>query len=106
MQRLEDGSLIGVHKRCYAYTKDGKWLLLTGYKVGNLITEWIGQAQFDPQVIGYIEGAPPVPSENLTEGYYSTSRTFNGSSEVTVNESESVNYSVSTSKQSGFSLRL
>ena len=103
MQRLEDGSLIGVHKRCYAYTKDGKWLLLTGYKVGNLITEWIGQAQFDPQVIGYIEGAPPVPSENLTEGYYSTSRTFNGSSEVTVNESENVNYSVSTSKQSGFS---
>ena len=103
MQRLEDGSLIGVHKRCYAYTKDGKWLLLTGYKVGNLVTEWIGQAQFDPQVIGYIEGAPPVPSENLTEGYYSTSRTFNGSSEVTVNESESVNYSVSTSKESGFS---
>ena len=103
MQRLEDGSLIGVHKRCYAYTKDGKWLLLTGYKVGNLVTEWIGQAQFDPQVIGYIEGAPPVPSENLTEGYYSTSRTFNGSSAVTVNESESVNYSVSTSKQSGFS---
>jgi len=102
MQRLEDGSLIGVHKRCYAYTREGKWLLSTGYKVGNLVTEWIGQAQFDPQVTGYIEGAPPVPSENLTEGYYRTTQTFNGSSEVTINESESVNYSISTSKESGF----
>ena len=103
MQRLEDTTLIGVHKRCYAYTKNGKWLLSTGYKVGNLVTEWIGQAQFDPQVTGYIEGAPPVPSENLTEGYYQIKQTFNGTSEVTINESESVNYSVSTSKESGFS---
>ncbi len=103
MQRLEDTTLIGVHKRCYAYTKNGKWVLSTGYKVGNLITEWIGQAQFDPQVTGYIEGAPPVPSENLTEGYYRTTQTFNGTSEVTINQSESVNYSVSTSKEGGFS---
>ncbi|MEM9161587.1 MAG: LamG-like jellyroll fold domain-containing protein [Cyanobacteria bacterium P01_F01_bin.4] len=102
-QRLDDGRIIGVYKRCYAYTKNGKWLLLTGYKVGNLVTEWIGQAQFDPQVVGYIEGAPPVPSENLTEGYYRINQTFNGTSEVTLQESESVNYTISTSKESGFS---
>ena len=36
--------------------------------------EWIGQVQFDPQIIGYIEGAPPVPSENLTVAEDSTRR--------------------------------
>ncbi|MFH8336339.1 hypothetical protein [Streptomyces sp. AM6-12] len=35
--------------------------------MGDLVTEWVGQAQFDPQLMGYIEGAPPVPSENLTD---------------------------------------
>ncbi len=103
IQRLENGSLIGVHKRCYAYTRKGKWLLSTGYKVGNLVTEWISQVQFAPQVVGYIEGGPPVPSENLTEGYYKTHQTFNGTSEVTINESEEVNYSISTSNEDSFS---
>ncbi len=101
-QRLADGRLMGIYKRSYTYAKNGQWLLLTGYKVGNLVTEWIGQAQFDPQVVGYIEGAPPVPSENLTEGFTSTARTFNGTSEVSLQESESVNYSISSSKESSF----
>lgn len=66
MQYDTDGNLIGVMKRCYAYIRNGKWRLLTGYKVGDLELEWVGQAQYDPQLIGFIEGAPPVPSENLT----------------------------------------
>ncbi|WOB43273.1 hypothetical protein HNI00_08960 [Thermoleptolyngbya oregonensis NK1-22] len=66
MQSDSAGNLIGVMKRCYAYIRNGQWRLLTGYKVGDLELEWVGQAQYDPQLIGFIEGAPPVPSENLT----------------------------------------
>ncbi|MFF0216054.1 LamG domain-containing protein [Streptomyces vinaceus] len=61
------GQALGVLKRCYGFVRDGRWHLITGYKVGDLVTEWVGQAQFDPQLMGYIEGAPPVPSENLTD---------------------------------------
>ncbi|MEU9678835.1 LamG domain-containing protein [Streptomyces parvus] len=61
------GEALGVLKRCYAFVRDGRWHLVTGYKVGGLTTEWVGQAQFDPQLVGFVEGAPPVPSENLTD---------------------------------------
>ncbi|MEW1552306.1 LamG domain-containing protein, partial [Streptomyces tsukubensis] len=66
LQYTPDGQAAGVLKRAYTHTTDGTWHLTTGYKVGDLITEWVSQVQFDPQLIGYIEGAPPVPSENLT----------------------------------------
>jgi hypothetical protein len=95
-----EGNLIGIQKRCYSYIKNGQWNLLTGYKVGNLITEWIGQVQADPQIIGYIEGAPPVPSENLTgeDPYNETS--------IQLVEADSVNYIYSSSKESGFDMSM
>ena len=64
MQVDRDGNLIGIFKRFYTYIQDGRWRLVTGFKVGDMVTEWIGQVQFAPQLIGYIEGAPPVPGEN------------------------------------------
>ena len=94
-----EGNLTGVMKRCYTYIKDGQWHLFTGYKVGNLITEWMGQAQFNPQVIGYIEGTPPVPSENMTFG---TAITYDGGSNVTFTQADEVMYNYSTSKENGF----
>lgn len=39
MQRGSAGNLVGILKRCYAYSQDGEWVLVTGYKVGNLVTE-------------------------------------------------------------------
>ncbi|WP_320069470.1 LamG domain-containing protein [Micromonospora sp. RTGN7] len=66
-QRVPHRGVQGVMKRCYSYQQDGRWHLITGYKVGNLVSKWVGQAQFDPQLVGYIEGAPPVPSENLVK---------------------------------------
>jgi hypothetical protein len=102
LQYTEDGSLVGIQKRCYAYIKHGQWHLLTGYKVGNLITEWIGQVQADPQIIGYIEGAPPVPSENLTitsVGHYEASS-------IELVEADSVNYIYSSSRQTGFDMEI
>ena len=103
-----DGNLTGSQKRCYAYIKDHQWHLLTGYKVGNLITEWVGQAQANPQLIGYIEGAPPVPSENLTStsikvGEYED---YAGTSAIELVEADSVNYIYSASKETGYDTAL
>jgi hypothetical protein len=104
MQYDADGNLTGIHKRCYGYIKNGQWHLLTGYKVGNLVTEWIGQVQGDPQIIGYIEGAPPVPSENLTGTSLTLSELedYSESSWVEIEEAETVNYIYSSSKETGF----
>ncbi|MEU1125677.1 LamG domain-containing protein [Streptomyces sp. NPDC005899] len=88
------GETLGVLKRCYGFVRDGRWHLVTGYKVGDLTTEWVGQAQFDPQLMGYIEGAPPVPSENLTgkpDG-------FLAASSVEFTEADQVVHSLSASK--------
>ncbi|MEQ9482512.1 LamG domain-containing protein [Coleofasciculus sp. F4-SAH-05] len=105
LQRDNQGNLGGVLKRCYSYLQNGQWCLVTGYKVGNLVTEWIGQAQFDPQVIGYIEGVPPVPSENLTDGNVSFRYDNIGNvSNIEVVESETVTYTLSTSKEESFDL--
>ena len=104
MQYDAEGNLIGILKRCYSYVKDGKWHLVTGYKVGNLITEWIGQVQFNPELKGFIEGAPPVPSENLTAGPIDPSLfDYAGSAAVEVVEAESVSYNYATSKEAGLS---
>ncbi|MEV5708000.1 LamG-like jellyroll fold domain-containing protein [Actinoallomurus sp. NPDC052274] len=93
MQYTPAGDMTGVLKRCYGYVRQGRWHLVTGYKVGDLVTEWVGQVQFDPQLIGYIEGAPPVPSENLTkDGGHAEA------SSVEFTEADQVTYSLSSSK--------
>ncbi|MEB3192538.1 MAG: hypothetical protein VKL42_19510, partial [Snowella sp.] len=99
-----EGNLVGIQKRCYSYIKNGQWHLLTGYKVGNLITEWIGQVQAAPQIIGYIEGVPPVPSENLT-GINEDKDPYEGTS-IQLVEANSVNYIYSSSKESGFDMSI
>jgi hypothetical protein len=103
MQYDIDGNLIGVYKRCYSVIKNGQWQLLTSFKVGDLITEWIGQMQTTPQLIGYIEGAPPVPSENLTAtGYIVGEITdYTGASSVELTQANSTNYTYSASKEEG-----
>lgn len=86
-QRDNQGGLIGVMKRCYAYIRAGSWVLRAGYKVGNLVTSWVGQAQFDPQLIGYIEGAPPMPSENMI---HDGSTDYNEKSSVTFVQADKI----------------
>lgn len=97
-------TLTGVMKRAYAYTdRQGAWSLVTGFKIGDLITEWIGQVQFDPQVIGYIEGCPPVPGENLTAGQITEAaygwKGIAGLSSVEVVESGSVSYALGSARE-------
>ncbi|MEU1508422.1 LamG-like jellyroll fold domain-containing protein [Kitasatospora sp. NPDC005748] len=88
------GQALGVLKRCYGFVRDGRWHLITGYKVGDLVTEWVGQAQFDPQLMGYVEGAPPVPSENLTD----KSDGYAAASSVEFGEAEQVVQALSSSR--------
>jgi len=104
LQYGSDNELKGVMKRCYTYIEKGQWKLVTGHKVGNLITEWAGQAQFDPQIVGYMEGTPPIPSENMT---YGTAGTGTGIYEgdgsfIEFTQATEVDYNYSASREHGF----
>jgi hypothetical protein len=62
-----NGTMDGSFKRAYTFVAtDGSWVLIKGFKIGTLVTEWFSQVQTAPTLIGYIEGAPPVPVENWT----------------------------------------
>ncbi|WDE02958.1 laminin G domain-containing protein [Thalassomonas viridans] len=77
----------GLYKGAYAYVDNGELKIYTGQPVAELYTEWLSQVQTDPQIVGFIEGAPPVPGENLTGGDYK------GATSVAVSTSESDSYS-------------
>jgi hypothetical protein len=72
-QTSPEGHLQAVMKRCQVLLDaGGRCLTFTGFKVGDLDLHYIGQVQSAPTLIGYIEGAPPVPSENATRAYYTS----------------------------------
>ena len=105
IERDSRGQQVSVMKRCYTFTRDGVWRIISGFKVGSLKLEWVGQVQSRPTLIGYIEGAPPVPSENLTStglklGEYAD---YTGASSVELVEANSVTYSYATSSASSTS---
>jgi hypothetical protein len=104
MQYDINGNLIGVLKRCYAFILYGQWYLVTGFKVGNLVTEWIGQVQFAPELKGFIAGAPPVPSENLTATSYVLGEfaDYTGASSVEMVEAQKTFFTYSASRDSGY----
>lgn len=109
MQMDSRGELIGVFKRSYGFIQNGNLNLLTGYKVGDLAVEWIGQVQFAPQLIGFIEGAPPVPSENLTHPSVEVIGDlddYNEASTVEFAQAEETTYTYSASKEQGFGLEV
>jgi hypothetical protein len=106
IQADSNGTAIGIMKRCYAYIKNGNWHLITGYKVGDLELEWIGQAQYEPQLIGFIEGAPPVPSENLTIRDANQGEIYDEVSSVELTEADQVMYTYAASKETAFDFSL
>jgi hypothetical protein len=72
-QTSPEGHLQAVMKRCQVLLDaGGRCLTFTGFKVGDLDLHYVGQVQSAPTLIGYIEGAPPVPSENATRAYYTS----------------------------------
>ncbi|PWN86809.1 hypothetical protein FA10DRAFT_304700 [Acaromyces ingoldii] len=63
------GELRGSYKRAYAFIDEAShaWNLVTGFKIGATDLKWMSQVQTAPSLIGFIEGAPPVPAENYQD---------------------------------------
>ncbi|MGH7494879.1 MAG: LamG-like jellyroll fold domain-containing protein [bacterium] len=103
-----EGNLIGVLKRCYAFIRGGQWHLITGFKVGNLVTEWIGQVQFDPEMIGYIEGPPPAPSENFTFFDYVLKEftDYDGATAIEIADADKTTFTYSAERDRGFDMNV
>ncbi|NEQ10025.1 MAG: LamG domain-containing protein, partial [Moorea sp. SIO4E2] len=64
-----------IMRRFFAYPALNGVELLPDKRIEKLELKWIGNAQFAPTLLGYIEGAPPIPSENLTVDIDYTSAT-------------------------------
>ncbi len=109
VQQKDDGTLNGILKRCYSFIDaNGTWHRMTGYKVGNLISQWYGQAQFAPQVMGYLEGPPPVPAENFPIGKDGDVDTYayKLNNSISFDQAEEVSYNYSTSKEAGWNVTM
>jgi len=74
--------------RCLALADAEGVRLFDEQRIEELDVKWIGNAQIKPTLIGYIEGAPPLPSENLTE-----EDDYNGATSVELVQSSDVSYS-------------
>lgn len=84
----DNGRKIALMRRFLAYPSPDGVHLLPEKRVEELELRWVGNAQFAPTLLGYIEGAPPVPSENLT-----VKDDYNGATSVELIRSEDVTYS-------------
>lgn len=74
--------------RCVALTRAGGVEILDEQRIEELEMRWIGNTQINPTLIGYIEGPPPVPTENLTE-----EDDYNGATSVELIQASDVQYS-------------
>lgn len=87
---------IAIMRRFFAYPSNNGVTLLPDQRVENLELKWIGNGQFAPTLLGYIEGPPPVPSENLT-----LSEDYNNATSVELTMSEDVEFSWDRSQDVG-----
>ncbi|MDE4176515.1 hypothetical protein PXK01_20380, partial [Phaeobacter sp. PT47_59] len=107
-QRDAYDKLYSVMMRGYFYTTPAETTVLQlGYKVGDLDTIYVGQVQTKPSIIGYIEGGPPLPSENQTLAYWSgdmggPASAYASISSVTYVESDAKTWSFEASSSAQF----
>ena len=80
------------------FTKTDHALNLTTEKSENdFMLVYIGQAQYNPKIVGFIEGAPPVPCENLTVDSPINPDKYVGTATVSLTQEGVVNASASHS---------
>lgn len=91
-----DGRRVAILRRATAIAADKGVEFLAQQRVEKLDLAWIGNAQFQPTLLGYIEGAPPVPSENLT---VKAERYYQDATSITLSMSEEVELSWNRSKE-------
>lgn len=90
------GTKSAIMRRFFASPTVNGVELLPDKRIEELELKWIGNAQFAPTLLGYIEGAPPVPSENLT-----VQEDYNGATSVELTMSEDVEFSWFRAQDSG-----
>ncbi len=92
---------LAMMRRCLGYTAAGQLHLVADQRIEELELKWIGNAQFEPTLLGYIETPPPVPSENLTVNY-----DYDGAASVQLTQSDDVEYSWTRSQDTSQGLDL
>jgi len=80
--------------------QDSEVCLFSDFKIGDLILQFIGQAQVDPTLIGFIEGAPPLPAENL-KLYPGDPLSYVGASTIMIDETDTKTYTYTASRDVG-----
>ncbi len=90
------GQRVAIMRRCTAVATSSGLELWAQQRVEELDLRWVGNAQFEPTLLGFIEGAPPVPSENLTE----EADGYNDATSVTLTVSDEVELAWNRSKES------
>ncbi|MGB8686522.1 MAG: LamG-like jellyroll fold domain-containing protein [Microcoleus sp.] len=93
------GQKTAIMRRLYAAPTLNGVNLLSDKPLETLELKWIGNAQFAPTLLGYIEGAPPVPSENLT-----LADDYNGATSVELTMTEDVEFNWTRSQDSGLGM--
>jgi hypothetical protein len=91
-----DGIMVGEIEEVYVYLKDSTINLFTGHKVGDLLLQWVSQEQGDVQLMGYIEGPPPVPMANLT-----AKDDYSGATSLAFKAPTSISYKYTTGSDLG-----
>jgi hypothetical protein len=82
-----EGKKQALMRRFHGYAAGGDVALLPEQRVEELSLQWIGNTQISPTLLGYIEGAPPVPSENLT-----LQEDYDGATSVVLKQSHETSY--------------
>lgn len=83
----QTGTKISLMRRMFASPASDGVRVLTDKRIELLELMWIGNGQFAPTLLGFIEGPPPVPSENLT-----IEENYNGATSVELTLSEDVEF--------------
>lgn len=109
VQRDVDGQMFSVIKRLYVAPLGSALGLITGFKLGDLDTTYVGQVQTNPKLIGFIEGAPPLPSENQSrplynDPHFSDFLYYAQASKVTIEQEDETVRAYSSTKKTGFDL--
>ena len=83
-----DGKKQALMRRALAYAVGGSAQVSAEQRVEEMTLQWIGNTQISPTLLGYIEGAPPVPSENMTQ-----EEDYDGATVITLTQSEETSFS-------------
>ncbi|MFA0964384.1 LamG-like jellyroll fold domain-containing protein [Roseivirga sp. BDSF3-8] len=75
-----------------------------GEQSGSYKMVYIGQAQYDPKITGFIEGAPPVPSENLTVDQGSNPDKYVGTAKVSIVQHSETKQSAESTTSGAFNI--